>query len=207
MVEAAPADREPLKPPDWAAFSDDKLLEMRMCDLGLTIEGTDLDQRIAQLTAELDARGPELPPPLLVVGRMVHAGRRPRHRHPLLPGASAPREARARADAGSRRRRSGIMLAHSASRGRARDRQRLSVTAAADPGVVCSATPPPNTPSTTRRNRTARASSSISIIGTRRAIPTRTSPKRSPSGSTRTRCGRRATRDGRRSGRWTTSTA
>ena len=38
-------------------------------------------------------------------------------------------------------------------------------------------------PSTTRRSRTARASSSTSITGTRRAIPTRTSPRRSPSGS------------------------
>ena len=38
---------------------------------------------------------------------MVHAGRRPRHRDPVLPGASAPGEARARADAGSRGRRSG----------------------------------------------------------------------------------------------------
>jgi hypothetical protein len=28
-----------------------------MCDLGLTIEGTDVEQRIAQLNAELDARG------------------------------------------------------------------------------------------------------------------------------------------------------
>jgi hypothetical protein len=57
MVEAGPADREPLKPPEWAAFSDDKLLEIRMCDLGLSIEGTDLEPRIAQLNAELDARG------------------------------------------------------------------------------------------------------------------------------------------------------
>jgi hypothetical protein len=57
MVEAGPADREPLNVPDWAAFSDDKLLEIRMCDLGLSIEGTDLEQRIAQLNAELDARG------------------------------------------------------------------------------------------------------------------------------------------------------
>jgi hypothetical protein len=57
MVEAAATDREPLKPADWAGWSDDKLLEVRMCDLGLTIEGTDLEQRIAQLSAELDARG------------------------------------------------------------------------------------------------------------------------------------------------------
>jgi len=57
MVEAAATDREPLKPADWAGSSDDKLLELRMCDLGLAIEGTDLEQRIAQLSAELDARG------------------------------------------------------------------------------------------------------------------------------------------------------
>src|SRR5579862_1514879 len=57
MVDAAALDREPLKTPDWAALSDDKLLDVRMCDLGLTIEGTDLEQRIAQLNAELDTRG------------------------------------------------------------------------------------------------------------------------------------------------------
>lgn len=43
--------------PAWAALSDEQLLDVRMCDLGLTIEGTDLEARIAQLTMELDARG------------------------------------------------------------------------------------------------------------------------------------------------------
>ena len=43
--------------PAWAAFTDEQLLEVRMCDLGLTIEGTDLEARIAQLNTELDARG------------------------------------------------------------------------------------------------------------------------------------------------------
>jgi hypothetical protein len=57
MVEATAADRESLKPADWANASDEKLLEVRMCDLGLTIEGTDLEQRIAQVNAELSARG------------------------------------------------------------------------------------------------------------------------------------------------------
>ena len=57
MVEAEAADREPLKPDAWAALSDDALLDVRMCDLGLTIEGTDLEPRIAQLNAELAARG------------------------------------------------------------------------------------------------------------------------------------------------------
>jgi hypothetical protein len=41
----------------WASLPDDKLLEVRMCDLGLTIEGTEVEPRIAQLNAELDGRG------------------------------------------------------------------------------------------------------------------------------------------------------
>ena len=43
--------------PTWAAFTDEQLLEVRMCDLGVTIEGTDLEARIAQLNTEMDARG------------------------------------------------------------------------------------------------------------------------------------------------------
>ena len=58
MVETATAtELEPHKPADWTTFSDEKLLEVRMCDLGLTIAGTELEARIAQLAAELDARG------------------------------------------------------------------------------------------------------------------------------------------------------
>src|SRR5258706_12626599 len=57
MVDTAPADPEPLKAEDWTALSDEKLLEVRMCDLGLTIAGTDLEPRIAQLNTELEARG------------------------------------------------------------------------------------------------------------------------------------------------------
>jgi Putative zinc-binding metallo-peptidase len=43
--------------PDWASFGDEQLLNVRMCDLGLSIEGTEIEPRIAQLNAELDARG------------------------------------------------------------------------------------------------------------------------------------------------------
>jgi hypothetical protein len=57
MVETDAADREPLKPVDWATLTDDKLLEVRMCDLGLTIAGTEIEPRLAQLDAELEARG------------------------------------------------------------------------------------------------------------------------------------------------------
>jgi hypothetical protein len=55
MVETAAADR-PLTF-EWASLPDDKLLDVRMCDLGVTIEGTDLDTRIAAVNAELEARG------------------------------------------------------------------------------------------------------------------------------------------------------
>jgi hypothetical protein len=56
MVEAAPGDR--VTPPgDWTALPDDKLLDVRMCDLPLTLAGTELEQRIAQVDAELTARG------------------------------------------------------------------------------------------------------------------------------------------------------
>jgi hypothetical protein len=57
MVETAASNPEPLKAADWTALSDEKLLEVRMCDLKLSIEGTELEPRIAQLNAELDARG------------------------------------------------------------------------------------------------------------------------------------------------------
>ena len=57
MVETDAPTHEPLTSPAWASFTDEALLEIRMCDLGLTIEGTDLEARIAQLNAELDGRG------------------------------------------------------------------------------------------------------------------------------------------------------
>jgi hypothetical protein len=43
--------------PVWAEYSDEQLLAMRMCDLAVTIEGTELELRLAEVNAELDARG------------------------------------------------------------------------------------------------------------------------------------------------------
>jgi hypothetical protein len=40
----------------WARWSDDRLLDMRLCDLGVRIEGTWLERPIAQLHRELDQR-------------------------------------------------------------------------------------------------------------------------------------------------------
>jgi hypothetical protein len=47
--------------PEWVSLPDDKLLELRLCDLGLTIEGTELEQRVARLNAELVDRGLHTP--------------------------------------------------------------------------------------------------------------------------------------------------
>ncbi len=54
MVDTPTDDRVA---PDWTSLADEQLLDVRMCDLNLTIEGTDLEARIAQVNAELDARG------------------------------------------------------------------------------------------------------------------------------------------------------
>jgi hypothetical protein len=43
--------------PEWASWPDDKLLELRICDLQLTIEGSALEPRIGQLKDELTQRG------------------------------------------------------------------------------------------------------------------------------------------------------
>ena len=56
MVETDTADRDALKPA-WTTLGDEALLEVRMCDLGLAIQGTELEPRIAQLNSELEARG------------------------------------------------------------------------------------------------------------------------------------------------------
>ena len=43
--------------PDLAKMSDEQLLDMRICDLKLTIKGTPLEKRVGQLNAELSHRG------------------------------------------------------------------------------------------------------------------------------------------------------
>jgi hypothetical protein len=47
-------------PPDWTTYTDDQLLDLRLADLPIRIEGT-LADRFAQLTAELEARGLHFP--------------------------------------------------------------------------------------------------------------------------------------------------
>jgi len=47
----------PVTRTDWADLPDEALLDVRFCELGLTIEGSWLEPRIAQLHGELAARG------------------------------------------------------------------------------------------------------------------------------------------------------
>jgi hypothetical protein len=48
-------------PPDWADLPDEQLLDIRLADLPIRIEGTPLGDRIAQLREELAARGLHFP--------------------------------------------------------------------------------------------------------------------------------------------------
>lgn len=48
-------------PADWPQLPDEALLRLRLSDLPLRIEGTVLEGRLARLSAELEARGLELP--------------------------------------------------------------------------------------------------------------------------------------------------
>ena len=52
----------PEKPYPWARWPKDKLLDMRICDLGLHINGSSLEPRVQQLYYELERRGFEFRP-------------------------------------------------------------------------------------------------------------------------------------------------
>jgi hypothetical protein len=47
----------PPREPEWASWPDERLLELRLCDLGVTIRGSEIEQRIRQLYGELGSRG------------------------------------------------------------------------------------------------------------------------------------------------------
>jgi hypothetical protein len=55
-AEGAKAGRKRLRP-SWVKLTDEQLLDLRMCDLGVTIEDSVLQKRIAQLSEELAERG------------------------------------------------------------------------------------------------------------------------------------------------------
>ncbi|HEY7617126.1 MAG TPA: putative zinc-binding metallopeptidase [Terriglobales bacterium] len=49
--------------PSWTSSSDSELLDLRLCDLALSLDGTELGARIQRLYEELAARGLRLRPP------------------------------------------------------------------------------------------------------------------------------------------------
>jgi len=56
----AASSRTPL-PADWPALADEELLDVRLADLPLTIEGSRIEPRVAQLRSELADRGLTFP--------------------------------------------------------------------------------------------------------------------------------------------------
>ncbi len=51
------ARKRPTGEPAWVTASNEKLLQMRVCDLGIQFKGSGLEKRVAQLHKELEARG------------------------------------------------------------------------------------------------------------------------------------------------------
>ena len=189
--------------PAWASFTDEQLLEVRMCDLGVTIEGTDLEARIAQLNTEMDARGltfrpyywlsdewftPDGVPGIAIPFYLAHPRLAKLEFAQMLEVEGGDPEECMRI----LRHEVGHAIDNAYALRRRPRRRRLFGHRGS------------SIPSITRPNRTARATSSTSITGMRRVTPTRISPKRLPSGSTRTPCGRAVTPGGRRSGSWST---
>ena len=54
MVETT---ADPVAAPEWVSFNDEQLLGVRMCDLKLSLEGNEIEHRIARVNAEIEARG------------------------------------------------------------------------------------------------------------------------------------------------------
>jgi hypothetical protein len=48
--------------PQWHALKDEELVKLRICDLGVTIEGSELEPRVGQFYSELSTRGVSLRP-------------------------------------------------------------------------------------------------------------------------------------------------
>ena len=179
----------------WGEAEDEPLLDLRLSELDLKIEGSDLQERIAELGAELEAQGPPVPPALLArptsgSARTACPASRSRSTWPTRGCARLEQHA----DARGRGRHARVVHDDPAPRGRPRDRERLPAAPAPRSGRrLFGKTRRSPTPTATRPSRTAAASWSTSTPGTRRAIPTRTSPRPSRSGSRPTRTGASAT--------------
>ena len=131
---------------------------------------------------ELDARGLTFRPHFWLSAEWFSPDGVPGVAIPVLPRASAADAAREGADARGRRRHAGVVPADPAARSRTRVRQRLRAAPRGAGACGSSARRRRRIRTSTCRGRTRRASSCTSTPGTRKAIPTKTSPRRSPSG-------------------------
>jgi hypothetical protein len=57
-----PRPRAPRREPAWADWDEERLLDLRLCDLGLRLEGSEIERRVERLHRELQARGLTLRP-------------------------------------------------------------------------------------------------------------------------------------------------
>ena len=76
--------------PAWTRLDDEALLDKRFCDLRLSLSGSGLERGDPPSLRRTRGQGHSLPSAFLAVRGMVLAGRRARHRDPVLPRASAP---------------------------------------------------------------------------------------------------------------------
>jgi hypothetical protein len=169
--------------PRWATWPDDRLLELRLCELApdLRVEGTLLEATITQLATELAARDlvfrphfwlsdefytPDGVPGIALPFYLAHPRLCRLEEHQMLEVEGGTPDWCLR------------ILRHEA--GHAIDNALRS--AGGRSAGSCSGSPHCRTPSTTPRGPTAGASCSTSTPGTRRATRTRTSPRPSPSG-------------------------
>jgi hypothetical protein len=62
LSTASPSRRQKVSASDWESWDDTRLLDLRMCDLDVSVEKSGLEDPIAQLYRELDARGIQFRP-------------------------------------------------------------------------------------------------------------------------------------------------
>ena len=192
-------------PQDWPSLPDDALLDVRMCDLPLAIEGS-LAERIAQLRDEMAAKGLRCPIHFYLADEWFTPDGATAIAIPFYlahPRLEKLEESQMFEVEGGEHEWCMRILRHEAGHAH---RQRLPAAAAAAAARGVRLTRPSRIRSSTRRSRTARATSCTSTRGTRRAIPTRTSPRRSRCGCRRRASGGSGTPAGRRcasSNTWT----
>jgi hypothetical protein len=185
-------------PSDWPQLADEELLELRLSDLPLVIEGTVLESRIAKLAAELESRGlvlpihyyissewftPEGTTSMAVPFYLVHPRLERLEKAQMLAVEGGDQEWCMRI----LRHEAGHVIDNAHKLRLRRRRRELFGPSSSE------------YPSSTIPSPTARASCSTWILGTRRRTPTRTSPRPSPYGSLRSRTGRSGTKAGPRS--------